>query len=153
MNEIEQIPLRNSIDYQRDSSALNFDQIKEFFLENLIDKWKYLARELDVNENDIDLISKENLTLKQKFSFVRSRDFLVSPNSFFTLNRFWILWLKHVIIIFVKYSLICSRVSSNANECYIIVNNREKKRSFLFNIIILVDQLREMIAPFYSDLE
>lgn len=72
MNEIEQIPLRNSIDYQRDSSGLNFDQIKDFFLENLLDKWKYLARELDVNENDIDLISKENLTLKQKFSFVRT---------------------------------------------------------------------------------
>jgi hypothetical protein len=44
--------------------------IKKFFVENLVDKWKSLARELDVNENDIDNISKENISAKEKFSFV-----------------------------------------------------------------------------------
>lgn len=60
----------NSIDHQHDSTGINFDLIKNFFIENLIDKWKYLARELDVNENDIERISKENISLKEKFSLV-----------------------------------------------------------------------------------
>jgi hypothetical protein len=60
----------NDIDYQHDSSSINFDVIKKFFLENLLDKWKSLARELDVNENEIDLVSRENISMKEKFSLV-----------------------------------------------------------------------------------
>jgi len=61
----------NNIDHQHDSSSIDFDVIKSFFIENLLDKWKILARELDVNENDIDRISRENISLKEKFSLVR----------------------------------------------------------------------------------
>jgi len=69
VNRIE-ITTTNNIDHQHDSSSINFDVIKTFFLENLLDKWKYLARELDVNENEIDIISRENISLKEKFSLV-----------------------------------------------------------------------------------
>ena len=62
--------ITNHIDHQHDSSSISFDLIKEFFLENLLDKWKNLARELDVNENDIEMISRENRSLKEKFSLV-----------------------------------------------------------------------------------
>jgi len=61
----------NNIDHQHDSSSIDFDGIKNFFIENLLDKWKILARELDVNENDIERISRENIPLKEKFSLVR----------------------------------------------------------------------------------
>lgn len=44
--------------------------IKQFFIENLLDKWKVLAREMNVNESDIHRISKESLSLKEKFSKV-----------------------------------------------------------------------------------
>ena len=60
----------NQLDHQRDSSSFNYEIIKRFFIENLLDKWKILARELDVNENDIDLISRENISPKEKFSHV-----------------------------------------------------------------------------------
>ena len=69
-NRIEITTTTNNVDYQHDSSALSFDVIKHFFLENLLDKWKSLARELDVNENEIDRISRENISLKEKFSLV-----------------------------------------------------------------------------------
>lgn len=69
MNKIE-ISLTNNIDHQHDSTGIHFDTIKTYFMENLADIWKYLARELDVNENDIDRISKENISLKEKFSLV-----------------------------------------------------------------------------------
>lgn len=68
VNRIETIT--NNIDHQHDSLGINYDIIKKFFIENLLDKWKHLARELDVNENDIDMISRENISLKEKFSFV-----------------------------------------------------------------------------------
>jgi hypothetical protein len=67
-NRIETVT--NNIDHQHDSLAINYDIIKNFLIENLLDKWKNLARELDVNENDIDAISRENISLKEKFSFV-----------------------------------------------------------------------------------
>ena len=63
------IPSTN-VDHQRDSSAMNFDLIKHFCIENLLDKWKLLARELDVNENEIERISRENRSLKDKFAEV-----------------------------------------------------------------------------------
>lgn len=44
--------------------------IKEFFIENLLDKWKMVAREMNVNENDIDRITRENVSPKEKFSQV-----------------------------------------------------------------------------------
>jgi hypothetical protein len=71
-NDINRIEIiaTNNIDHQHDSSSINYDVIKNFFLENLLDKWKNLARELDVNENEIDLISRENISLKEKFSLV-----------------------------------------------------------------------------------
>lgn len=46
--------------------------VKDFLIENLPDKWKSLARELDVNENEIDIISKENISLREKFALVSS---------------------------------------------------------------------------------
>jgi hypothetical protein len=67
---VKRIEITNNVDHQHDSSAIHFDVIKKFFIENLLDKWKNLARELDVNENEIDMISKENISLKEKFSFV-----------------------------------------------------------------------------------
>jgi hypothetical protein len=70
VKRIEIITTTNNVDHQHDSSAIHFDVIKKFFIENLLDKWKNLARELDVNENEIDMISKENISLKEKFSFV-----------------------------------------------------------------------------------
>jgi len=69
VNRIEIITM-NNVDYQHDSSSISFDLIKSFFIENLLDKWKSLARELDVNENDIDMISRENISLKEKI-FIR----------------------------------------------------------------------------------
>lgn len=60
----------NQLDHQRDSSSFNYEMIKSFFIENLLDKWKILARELDVNENDIDSISREHISPKEKFSHV-----------------------------------------------------------------------------------
>lgn len=65
-----ELAITNHLDHQHDSSSISFDLIKEFFLENLLDKWKNLARELDVNENDIEMISRENRSLKDKFSLV-----------------------------------------------------------------------------------
>lgn len=59
-----------SIDHQHDSSAISYEVIKTFFLENLLDKWKILARELDVNECEIDRLARENLSVKEKFSQV-----------------------------------------------------------------------------------
>ena len=70
----------NNIDHQHDSSSINFDVIKNFFLENLLDKWKSLARELDVNENEIDRISRENISMKEKFSLVSSSLVLTTTN-------------------------------------------------------------------------
>ena len=59
--------LTNNIDHQHDSIGINYDMIKKFFIENLaVDKWKNLARELDINENDIDIISKENISLEKR---------------------------------------------------------------------------------------
>ena len=49
---------------------MDYDLIKRFFLQNLLDKWKMLARELDVDESDIDMISREKISTKEKFSFV-----------------------------------------------------------------------------------
>ncbi len=67
-NDVNRI--ENSIDHQHDSLSINFDVIKSFCIENLSDKWKHLARELDVNENEIDRIFRENISLKEKFSLV-----------------------------------------------------------------------------------
>jgi hypothetical protein len=69
VNRIEN-SITNNIDYQHDSLSINFDLIKSFLIENLSDKWKNLARELDVNENEIERISRENISLKEKFSLV-----------------------------------------------------------------------------------
>jgi plasmid maintenance system antidote protein VapI len=60
----------NNVDHQHDSTTISFEAIKKFFIENLSDKWKHLARELDVNENEIERISRENISLKEKFSLV-----------------------------------------------------------------------------------
>ena len=59
-----------NIDHQHDSSSIDYDLIKRFFLQNLLDKWKMLARELDVDESDIDMISREKISTKEKFSLV-----------------------------------------------------------------------------------
>lgn len=60
------------LDHQRDSSSLNFETIKTFFVDNLLDKWKALARELDVRENDIEMLARANLSPKERFSQVRT---------------------------------------------------------------------------------
>ncbi|CAF1505037.1 unnamed protein product [Rotaria magnacalcarata] len=70
VNRIGSISRINNIDHQHDSSSMNFDIIKTFFIGNLLDKWKNLARELDVNENDIDIINRENVSPREKFSLI-----------------------------------------------------------------------------------
>lgn len=60
------------LDHQHDSSALDYETIKTFLLETLSDKWKILGRELDVDENEITIIAREQISLKEKFSRVRS---------------------------------------------------------------------------------
>lgn len=146
----------NNVDHQHDSSSISFDLIKEFFLENLLDKWKNLARELDVNENEIEMISRENRSLKDKFSLVRIFFFYHHHqyiySNFSSSSRFWIWWRKHVITIYVKYSLICSKVSNNVDECHIIVIKINLNSSSL-HIHLILDELRQIITPFYPDLQ
>ena len=80
-----------NIDHQHDSSSIDYDLIKRFFLQNLLDKWKMLARELDVDESDIDMISREKISTKEKFSLVTllpSAPIRVLLNDPFP--RFWI---------------------------------------------------------------
>lgn len=144
--------ITNHLDHQHDSSTISFDLIKNFFLENLLDKWKNLARELDVNENDIEMISRENRSSKEKFSLVSFYPFV----SFIrmtrkSLGRFWIWWRKYVITIYVKYSLICSKVSNNVDECHIIV--MQSNIDYLLSIFSHLDQLQQIITPFYPDLQ
>ncbi|CAF3688431.1 unnamed protein product [Adineta steineri] len=117
-NDVSRIEIiTNNIDHQHDSSSISFDIIKNYFIENLLDKWKYLARELDVDEKHIDMISKENISLKQKFSLILDIVAKIRHND-----------LRQILIDMLNSLKQCRRMS----HYY---------------------QLREIIAPFYPDLQ
>jgi hypothetical protein len=112
-----------TIDHQHDSSSIGYSIVKLFLLDKLLSNWKCLARELDIDETEIDRVTRENICSREKFSQVEYRaHILVRQIEFMNiLVRYWISSLTNVNIIYVKYSLIFFKVSNNVDECHTIV--------------------------------
>ena len=130
---------------------MHFDLIKHFCIENLLDKWKLLARELDVNENEIERISRENRSLKDKFAEVsfgernetkshRSSQILDTIAANRQHNS------RQILVDLLQSLKQCRRMSHYCKTVGFLPSfHRASSRSFS-------DQLQQLVAPFYSDL-